>query len=211
MSVSAMPVESRWIREVADIYRRRGYSVLLSPGQEDVPAFLSGYHPDLIAKGADESIIVEVTAAGKAPPDSLRQLAEVVRAQPGWRLDLFVRDPKEVNPEQALSEEEIRTQLQAASGLATSGSTAAALLMAWAALEAAMRLTARNQEIELPGDEPGTLITSLYTEGFMDREDYDLLTEALLKRNAVAHGYRQSVDIQDVTLLGEVAERILAE
>jgi len=213
MIAAAPPQQTQTINEVAERYRRRGYTVHVEP--REVPSFLRGYRPDLIAKGPDESVVIEVKAAGTVEPERWRDLAQAIQQEPGWRFEIVVPDPaqqtQEKNRTSSLSDAEVRERLAAADHLAVAGTLDAALLVAWSALEAALRLMGEKYAVELPDDRPGTLITRLYMDGLLDRADYDLLTEALNQRNAVAHGYRRSVLPEDVTRLHEAVERVLAE
>ena len=60
MNRSAHDAYERKLQEIAADYRARGYDVLIEPGPEDVPAFLTGVRPDLIARGPHDSIVVEM-------------------------------------------------------------------------------------------------------------------------------------------------------
>ena len=46
--------------KLAEEYRGEGYEVVVSPTSEQLPDFLSGYHPDLLVKKGNEALIVEV-------------------------------------------------------------------------------------------------------------------------------------------------------
>ena len=48
------------VREVAAEYEAQGYKVLVEPSPAKLPEFLEGFHPDLIAQGPNESVVVEV-------------------------------------------------------------------------------------------------------------------------------------------------------
>ena len=52
--------ERRKIREIARDYRRAGYRVVIDPSGSEIPPFLGGYRPDLVAIGDTESVIVKV-------------------------------------------------------------------------------------------------------------------------------------------------------
>jgi hypothetical protein len=203
--------ESQRLQEFAEGYRRRGYQVLLHPTSADVPEFLNGFQPDLIATSPEGSVIVEVKTVGTVEPGRWRRLSELVQQHPDWRLELSALDPQDSAPKIPLTESEIRRNLELASHEVKAGRNELALLIAWRVTEAAMRLAAAKFEVELPDDFSGTLATRLFMDGVMDREDYDLLMESLSQRNAVAHGYKREVTAEDVERLRAVAERILSE
>ena len=62
MNSSAHEAYQRKLQEIAAEYRAQGYDVRIEPGPEDVPAFLTGFRPDLIARGPHDSVVVEVKA-----------------------------------------------------------------------------------------------------------------------------------------------------
>jgi hypothetical protein len=77
-------VEAQVVARVADDYRRRGYDVEVEPAANALPAFLHGFHPDLIArKPGDESVVVEVKVGTRtSAAEQLREIAERVNQQP---------------------------------------------------------------------------------------------------------------------------------
>lgn len=210
MSTATLHTGTQKLQEVAEIFRRRGYQVRVEPSLQEIPAFLNGYRPDLIAEGPNDSIIVEVKASGRVHPDDWRTLAETVSNQPGWHFEI-VASPLAERHLANLSSDEVRQKLAASANLATQGAPDAALVLTWAAAEAAIRIVSARYKLDLRDDMPGTLITSLYTEGLIERKDYDLLTNSLTQRNAVAHGYRRKVMPNDIKRLREAVERIIAE
>jgi uncharacterized protein YutE (UPF0331/DUF86 family) len=48
------------LQEIAAEYEARGYDVLVEPRPEQLPEFLAGFRPDLVARGPNESVVVEV-------------------------------------------------------------------------------------------------------------------------------------------------------
>jgi hypothetical protein len=86
----------------------------------------------------------------------------------------------------------------------------AALLITWSASEAAMRLVCKKQKVDLPDFRPATLITRLYTDGIIEREEYDQLMRTMHMRSAVAHGLRQDgVDAEAIEQLRQLTLRLL--
>jgi hypothetical protein len=87
----------RTSRRVAAAYRKKGYEVVLPAGQGNLPEFLRGCGPDLIAQRDDDRVVVEIKPAGSLKgANDLVDLAERVAGQPGWRLELVTfrdRDP----------------------------------------------------------------------------------------------------------------------
>src|SRR4051794_38891125 len=83
------------LHTVADQYRQEGYTVAVRPFAADLPDFLASYHPGLIARKNGSNVVVRVAAREELVSDPKTAfLAAVVNAQPGWRFDLVVHNPK---------------------------------------------------------------------------------------------------------------------
>jgi REase_AHJR-like protein len=187
--------ERQQIERIAEEYRSKGYDVQVEPSDPDLPPFLRGCQPDLIARRGDERLVIEVrTPLPKSEPDRLTELAERVQREPGWKLILIAPSPmEEILPGeqlQLLSLPEVEEQLGDARQLLGAGHQEAAILLAWAAVEGQLRELARQEEIPLP--RPGTLmlLRQLVSLGLIDREQYRTLADAYKARSAVAHGFR---------------------
>lgn len=85
---------------------------------------------------------------------------------------------------------EIRQRLEEAHALQAAGHTEAALMLAWAAAEAALRLLAERESIPLRRPDTGTLLRELASEGVVDRDRFRQLSDYWRQRSAVAHGFR---------------------
>src|SRR5438067_11907716 len=145
MSTSSPVRENRLLQTVERRYKRRGYNVLLRPRGDDLPQFLSGFEPDMIAYNDQESVVVAVKPRADLPASEyLMDLAEVVNAQQGWRLDLAVVNPKTprlVDEDvEVLGQPEIVARIRAVRLLVKERQDEAAILVAWSTVEAALRL-----------------------------------------------------------------------
>ena len=88
---ATISLERQRARVIAEEYRRRGYEVVEEPSQEQLPDFLSGYHPDLLIRKGDEAIVVEVKSrTSLAKETQVRELARLLRTKPGWNFELIV-------------------------------------------------------------------------------------------------------------------------
>src|SRR5207245_9046654 len=128
-------------------YKRRGYNVRRRPRGDDLPQFLSGFEPDMIAYNDQESVVVEVKPRADLPASGyLMELANVVNAQQGWQLDLAVVNPKTpplVDEDvEKLGQTEIAARIRAVRQLVKVRQDEAAILLAWSTVEAALRLLA---------------------------------------------------------------------
>lgn len=212
MTNGLMVSEDKVVGELADKYEREGYEVIFSPRSEELPDFLRGFHPDLIATKPDGGIVVETRKRGRVRRvDYWKELTAAVQRQEGWKLELFLPPlPDRPEPE-SLSEAEIRDHLRHSAALASDGATEAGFLLVWSAVEAALRLLMERYNLETSDTQPGTLIARLVGDGLMEREDYASLKNYLLYRNSLAHGFRQPVTADDIAQLQAIVERLLSE
>ena len=214
MSVNGS-LEARRLEQVAQQYRDRGYDVVLQPKRPELPAPISKLHPDLLARKDDDIVVVEVKTRESLRSKPLAsELAKAVRSQPGWRFELIIANPEQdvflPVGTQLLEEQEVAQRLAEARALLDKGHLEAALLLAWSAAEAAMRLIAEREGIVLERQNPPFLLKQLATEGVLSREAYSKLWELMELRNAVAHGHRPpQLDPALIEGLAELATRLM--
>ncbi len=182
-------------QQVADIkaaeYLGKGYKVT-----REVPLeFLPGYRADLIVEKDGETKVIEIkTRSSLRTIPALREVERVVNARQGWSFELqIVGEPEKVSiPERSrwLDEEAIRARLTQAELLNVEGLVEAALLMAWAAVEAAVRTLVADEGVQIDrATDPGYVLNMAVAHGAISREHYRALRDVMVHRNAVAHGF----------------------
>jgi hypothetical protein len=187
-------MEHQAIEKIATQYREEGYDVVVDPRGGNVPSFLNGFQPDLIATRGNERIVVEIKANRvdlSTDPD-VATLAQTVNSQSGWRLDVVILEqetPLERAAQEAAepSDEQLAQILTTADELTDKGYTTYACMIAWAGLEAAMRRLRHDAE-SFGKNTPNVLMRTLYGNGFLSREQFDRLKQSFEIRNQVAHG-----------------------
>ena len=205
--MTPLPLESQVIAKVAEDHRRRGYDVEVEPRGPGLPEFLGGFQPDLIARGAGETVVVEVKVGTRTSvAERLREVAERVNRQPGWRFSLVF-----VNPDQPDQMSEARPaplsllqeRVQNAEALLQASQKEAAFLLLWSALEGLLRLLGDRAQLPLASLPPSTLIRELYSAGEINREQFESLMRLLPARNQLVHGFgsHESVDVDRLRLL----------
>ena len=142
------------IIKIANEYRQKGYEVVIQPSSNDLPNFLSGYQPDVLAKNANESVIIEVISHSNLSRKSqLSRIAEIVEAQPRWRFELVMTNPKGdtlISSESRLpSIDEVSKRLTRAKRFVKIADYEAAIAIAWSAIEGLLRLIGEDEEIAL--------------------------------------------------------------
>ena len=192
MSSSGVSTDEARLYDIAEGYKQRGYKVTVSPAAKQLPKFLSRFKPDIVAEGPGESVVVEVKSPNRQRgTDYWKELSTVVQKHSGWRLELVLNGPSKRGVPVTMDEGLVRKRLEEGRRLADQGMLAASLLITWSAAEAAMRLASKHNEIDLPDLRPATVITRLYTDGLVEREEYDFLLECMRVRSTVAHGFEQ--------------------
>jgi hypothetical protein len=202
---------------VAQQYRSEGYVVVTHPDADHLPEFAKDFGVDLLATRGDERVLVQVKedrASLNADP-SVSRLAEILSKQPEWRYDVIVLNGSD--PIQRItrgarepSNEEMERSLQHVESLLQAGDSRAALVFAWAALEAAMRQAASSVELYTPRTNPAELISTLYGNGLLTREEFDVLRESYRVRTAIVHGLvSPSVAPDLVRAVVDVVRRLL--
>src|SRR5262245_28060812 len=192
---SILSTEKQRAAAIADEYRRKGFEVIEEPSTEQLPDFLSGYHPDLLIRKGEEKTIVEVKSRQSLAKDpQIRNLARLLHARPNWNFELVVVGEEEQfgisSGTHSLRKEEILPGAETAEKLLQSGFSEAALMQAWAISEAAIRVLIEAEGITL--DRLPTLHTfkQAVTNGIISKEDYEFLTKVMKHRNALAHGFK---------------------
>ncbi|MEM6518448.1 MAG: hypothetical protein AAF892_00860 [Cyanobacteria bacterium P01_D01_bin.71] len=95
-------LEHRRVLKLAREYRHEGYEVTVYPEATQLPEELSKCPLDLIAKGADEVIAIEVRTRESLTLngfEDLRRIAEKIRDLPGWMFELVVTNPRKPKQE----------------------------------------------------------------------------------------------------------------
>jgi hypothetical protein len=197
-----LPVSERQrLERVAEEYRSKGYEVLVEPSGPDLPPFLGDDRPDLIARRGDERLVIELKPPSLRPElGKVRRIAERVQKEPGWKLVLIALSPaEELLPGEQLTllgAPEVEQHLTDVRKLLGAGQPEAALLLAWAAVEAQLRWLAKQEEIPLPRPGTPTLLRQLVSLGIIEREQYLALSDAFTARSAVAHGFKPQADLE---------------
>jgi uncharacterized protein YutE (UPF0331/DUF86 family) len=203
----AQRTEAGQLKKIANEYKNKGYTVYIEPYPVNLPDFLSGFYPDLIVKNESETVVVEVKSQASLRNDpNIQRLAEVIQAQPGWRLELVVistdlEQPPDADPKLILDEVEKSQK---------AGYSDATLLLLWSAIEIGLRKIAKAGDVQLENKSPEYLVKELTSLGLLEDDVYNVLWQALKIRNAVSHGY-QAPENEAVSLdkLLEIAKTLI--
>lgn len=209
------------LERVAQEYRENGYEVIVGPMGGDVPDFIRDYQPDAIARTDKESVVIELKhSSSRSAHERIGAIAKRIENRPGWRFVLISPPPEdEADPGQnlrPLESREIQDRLREANLLGQAGHHEAALLLAWATVEALMWRVSRDQAPKGRSD-TWKLMRELVSDGLLDRGRYQELIDLFRLRSAVAHGLEPSQGIprdqldHAVAVLTATAEELMTE
>jgi uncharacterized protein YutE (UPF0331/DUF86 family) len=192
MMSDAQISDSNALRSLQQASEARGLKFYVNPPREMVPGFLEDYEPDAIALGPEGGIIIEMKV--RRNPASDRKLAAVakrVASHQGWEFRvIYLNQPvDETLPIANPTPEQIRGTFREVEALTKGGHSAAALVTAWAALEALARLASAYSESRRSKNfSPDQAIQTLAEEGYIDNETADHMRKLAKLRNAAVHG-----------------------
>jgi hypothetical protein len=169
-------------------YEAEGFSVFQHPSREMLPPFMRGHQPDAIALKDDKKIAIEVKRDAGRQAARVEQLQQIFAEHPEWELRVYyIPGRAEEEDIEASDLSEIEAALAEVDQLKRTGHFRAALMMAWAALEAAGRaLLPKNLSRPQPANK---LIEALASEGVVTPTEADSLRKAVELRNAATHGH----------------------
>jgi uncharacterized protein YutE (UPF0331/DUF86 family) len=209
---------------LAESYRSQGYDVAVRPDPDRLPPFARNFRVEIVGRRGAGGVLVAVrkNRDAVAADGELGRYAEVTGAQPGWRFDLAVLEGEEPGARDRdgaheFSEAEIAESLNQADELSRIGFTRLAVVAAWAALEAAMRMRLRASGQEAGwGSVPRQMVRELYSAGALSPDEFRRVDAAVRLRNQVVHGYAPVGGAGEpepavVGLLADVTRRLVAE
>lgn len=194
--MAAKLIHDKSVSKIAEKYQQAGYTVLVDPEPEDIPFDLGTYRPNLIVKKNEaEGYIIEFNASGRQTSiDRLKEIAEIVSENTGWRFllmteeDALLKDnSNEVN---LLFWQQIFKRKTQVERLISSGENEGAFLSLWGTLEALLRK--RSEEVSIPIERfpPVSPIKHMYSQGELSIEEYDRAMLLKSLRNRFIHGFQ---------------------
>lgn len=183
--------ESSALQDLRRASEAQGLTFYVKPPRKVVPDFLGNYQPDAIARGSDGGIIIEVMHRRSREGETrLAELSEKISCQKGWEFRVIYLNPAVDGalPIKKPTWAQLHAALRESEALAAGGHHAAALVSAWAALEALARLASSGGGAGPSNASPLHAVQALAREGFVENEVADRLRRLAGLRNAVVHG-----------------------
>ncbi len=197
---------------------REGYHVFVKPSGSDVPSFLEGYEPDIVARrGEKEGIVVGIKSVPPTQRDNKRAayFAREVRKHPGWHFHLYLARPRQEDLDVALQpgKAQLLSDWKTANRLAEDGDLKAAIAYAWGMLEAVARhLTLDEKRGAARRYLPASVVGALVSDGFVDDAVGIKLHDVAAIRNRVVHGFTKTkVSKAQVDFLLETIRALIDE
>lgn len=184
----------KMLSKLATEYQSHGYEVEFNAMLPQLPMNLQKFRPDLVARRGDETVILEVKSYIEMSNDKqLGQLAKTINEIPGWRFEVVILKPKKeqpgTNPE-LLRVSDINNRTLIASKLIDRNEFDLALLIIWTNVEALLRHVVNTEGIQLENQSTEYILKNLLSNGLLTQKDYQLLSEVVIYRNKLVHGYK---------------------
>lgn len=204
----ASEAERAVLDELEPRWQRQGYRLVRRPARDELPPFLNGFQPDAIAIGATPSLVIEiVNPRSKATRAKVTQLSSLFENQDEWKLEV-VYAPSELGEISISSQDDIRQALDDSVQLLDI-EPRAALLLVWAALEAAARHLHPNAASQARTSL--SLVELLISHGDLQPDEQEALRNIARKRNTIAHGdFTTEVARGDVLRIIRACQELLA-
>jgi hypothetical protein len=181
----ARHTEFEILEATARTLEEQGYDVIREPSPSLLPETLRAMRPDAIAIGRDPKLVVEVAQETAHDANRVAKLQQALKLTPEWKLHLVVGFAT-ASPDVAMIDlTDISKTLDRAEKLAAQESQAA-LLMAWAALEALAR-TIMPKDFARP-QSPGRIIERMASEGIVTPSEAAFMRHMAATRNTYIHG-----------------------
>lgn len=195
--MTTMNAERQLLNLIRPQYEAKGYSFYEYPQGDLLPEFLRGYQLDAIALGSPKNVAIEVKRRKGAADKTLEKLSRLFQDHPDWELRVVFGNNFEDDPAtEPSSRAEIEKQIDEAESLLKMGHERAALVLAWAALEAASRSV---DESQIRSRSPSQVLEILEQMGRLEFQRAKTLRGLLTLRNAAVHGdYGATITEADV-------------
>ncbi len=186
--MNAVQAERRVLDLLRPQYEAEGFTFVENPGAADLPGFMLGYQPDALALGRDKSIAIAVKMRGQSEADkNLSSISARFKNHPNWEFRVVYGADIENETIDAPTLDQIRMHVDEAEQLLRLDHLRAALLIAWAAIEATARTLSPVKLATGPLTTRQTL-ELLEHHGRLPFDQAKTLREQLPLRNKVAHG-----------------------
>lgn len=205
----ALKTETDILEATARSLEEKGYDVFFDPASPLLPPELRALRPDGIATGREPKLVIEIAQESASDAQRIANIQRILRSFPEWKLHLVVGFASQAADLPQINAADISAVVDRAALLAQD-ETQAALLMAWAAMEAVAR--ARMPEAFSKPQSPGRIIEIMAAEGSIAPSDAAFLREMAAKRNAFLHGgLKQRVATSEIQTFLTIVRNLITQ
>lgn len=205
--ISSRATEAEIFSATARKLAEQGYDVISEPTAALLPDALKAFRPDGIAIGKEPKLVIELASEGPQSSKRIAQLQEALKELAGWKLHLVVSASLALSEIPTADEASILLNIDRARKLLVH-EPQAALLIAWATLEALSR--SRRPAEFARAQSPGRIIERLATEGIITASEANSLRKLAVKRNAFIHGdLTQAVDPEELASFMQIIAKLV--
>ncbi len=206
----------RRIKEISKDYESRGFHVIINPKQIDLPKFLKGFEPDIIAKNEVESVVIEVKTKGDISQlNKFESLANAISKHKKWRFELVFTNPIEQTIQTGFKNElsvyKQKERIVEIKQLMKLNYYNAAFLLGWATLEGAIRGKLNDEKSESFNKTTLSIIKTIYSLGQINQHDYKNLEKLNNERNYLIHGFDNAIDQKALSDLLNILEFLVGD
>jgi hypothetical protein len=195
------------IKNIAEKYRKNGYTVVVEPSKDQIPFDLTGYRPDLLCKNAEEKLIIEVKSKKwKGSFDRFKNIADIVAQNPGWRFVLVVAEDSsseenDIPTNYKFDPKLIKNGIERASLLMSSGIYDYAIVVLWNTLIYMMREKSMKEHYAVENLPELSIVKQLYSKGEISNQEYEEFLSFSRLRNQSVHAISSDIQVEDVAHL----------
>ncbi|MDB5615658.1 MAG: hypothetical protein JWQ22_3311 [Devosia sp.] len=204
--------ERQFLETIRDQYESRGFNFTVNPPRHRLPDFLGGYRPDAIAQRHGENVAIEVKDRNSVLGSrKLHDLSNLFSDHPDWTLKVYYSgsSPGSSLRIARMQSDEVLNYVDRVEKLKQAGEYQAALVMAWALLEATLRSV--DEDVRARPLTPGTVVQSLVMGGYLDDALGRQLNGLIELRNRTVHGdITTAISANDVDVLLHAVTGILS-
>lgn len=217
MNIPTKFAHDQKVDSLAEDYLQKGFSVIKEPTAEFIPFDLGGYTPDLLVTKGDTRFLIEIkTKASRYSIDKFQSLAQETAKHDGWRFLLVTLEDVDSAKIPTTEEElpgwpQLNSKLEQALALISSAAIEPALLFLWSIFEAALRKRAIAQNIPIERLPISMLLKNMYSQGEISIDDFNIFLEFMERRNRLAHGANENIEVQQLSSIFFAVNRVLTE
>lgn len=179
-----MTLEEEFANELVAQYGSEGWE-LLKP--DEALSHLS-FEPDLFFRRGDEHLVVEVKRVGFASARAVAASRKEVAENPNWHFELKLIPPTRMVKAHRPMDDQIRGRIGVAQDLINNGLFSEAFILAWTAVEAALRDLVDGSDDARP-EAPIDLLRRAYEQGTISDAEQRQLQQGLQVRKRLFHGF----------------------